>query len=37
MLASAEDAEKLKTFKEKFCNGKRRKRNKSSKKQALFN
>jgi hypothetical protein len=33
MLAFVGDAEKFKTLKEKYCNGRRRKRNKSSKKE----
>ena len=33
MLAFVGDAEKFKKLKEKYCNGRRRKRNKSSKKE----
>ena len=33
ILAFVGDAEKFKTFKEKYCNGRRRKLNKSSKKE----
>ena len=33
MIAFVGDAEKFKKLKEKFCNGRRRKRNKSSKKE----